>query len=162
LYDLGLTCLYKYKESVKNKKVVYNANGRPYLIKDEKVPELKKFLHETVPGKKDFEAKNVEAFNGKIGEIVAQTKVDDGKSHFDDGNFSEITYFRVKKRVKAVQTSKASTITEPRKRELPDTANFFVEACILEQYVRNAPPMCVINLDAVQYGLGKDNILVKV
>lgn len=68
----------------------------------------------------------------------------------------------IKKQVSARTTNNAQMITNSREREESAPRNFFVEACINEVYAKDCCPHNRINLDATQYGLNKDNILVKV
>lgn len=133
--------------------------GRPPEYDATAIAELAQFIK---IGGKSKTAKTEEEFKKEAATKRKEANLRRGGNGLTSSFISTSTMRMLKKKVKAVNTSAAGVRTTARQREESDPRNMVVEGIFLEAFSKTVPPECVINMDAVQYKMGKDGIIQKV
>jgi hypothetical protein len=156
---LEVRYLYKLGERASEGLPTSRPVGRPPVYDDESKERLRRFL--TLQPKK-MTAASESAYHSETAKERQATNLRQGGAGIMLPGTCASTDRKLSVELKIKTTDSAGTTTAARKREEADPRNMVAEAVLLEAFSSGLPADCIINMDAVQYAVGKDGIIQKV
>jgi hypothetical protein len=160
VYGLSRTTIQKYARFARTDKMVLPmaGNSTNYINK------VQNEILKTKLGKKvgtQLNSKKLKHVKRDIKEAIKMSNKARGKASTAKKPSPRVVK-KVLKQIDASVTVNAQQKTKPRVREESDLRNWLAEATMLESFSTAIPLECRINLDATQYRMTKDGILIKV
>lgn len=160
IYGLSRTCVKKYARCARENKVILpKAGNYTNFIDEYQLQALREKIGKKAGTK--VNAKKVRDVSKSVKVAITKTNSSRGKASTAKKPSSRFLK-KVIKRINAGLTTKAQQKTKARDREESDLRNCLAESVMLEAFSKEVVVECRINLDATQYRMTKDGILVKV